>query len=124
MRDIDFYVGLICEKIPDDMVIPNTAAHIISEQFQRLKIGDRFFIEHDKTLSDGKYIYFSFFNSLKILKKLHFQYLESYFFNFFFLKCILLYILSYAIFFYFLNIRFIDISVNFKRKFHSFLLLS
>lgn len=52
--DIDLWIGLNCEKIPDDMIISPTAAEIIAEQFRRSKYGDRYFVEHDHTLTNGK----------------------------------------------------------------------
>lgn len=54
MRDIDFYVGIICEKYPDDMIMSETAAEIIAEQFYRLKYADRFYFENDLMLTLGK----------------------------------------------------------------------
>ena len=46
VNDIDLYTGLISEKPIPGGVVAETAAHILGEQFRRLRYCDRFWFEN------------------------------------------------------------------------------
>ncbi|XP_063704603.1 chorion peroxidase [Culicoides brevitarsis] len=53
--DIDLYVGGLLEAARDDSLLGPTFSEIISDQFSRLRKGDRYFYEHGPEINPGSF---------------------------------------------------------------------